>query len=41
MYYSTPPCGGQITPCTNPKLLAKGELDWGAVGGEAEEASKK
>jgi len=29
MYYSTPPCGGQITPCTNPKLRAKMELDWG------------
>ena len=23
MYKCTPPCGGQITPCTNPKLLAK------------------
>jgi len=24
MYNSTPPCGGQITPCTNTKLRAKG-----------------
>ncbi len=23
MYSSTPPCGGQITPCTNPKFRAK------------------
>jgi len=29
MYNSTPPCGGQITPCTNPKLRAKMEFDWG------------
>jgi len=31
MYYSTPACGGQITPCTDPKLRAKGELDLVAV----------
>jgi len=29
MYNSTPPGGGQITPCTNPKLRAKMEFDWG------------
>ena len=25
MYKCTPPCGGQITPCTNPKFRAKKE----------------
>jgi len=27
MYYSTPPCGGQITPCTDPKLRAKRDFN--------------
>jgi len=31
MYNSTPPGGSRQTPCTNPKLLAKGELDLVAV----------
>ena len=31
MYYRTPPCGRQITPCTKAKLRAKGELDLVAV----------
>ena len=42
MYYSTPPCGGQITPCTKAKLRAKMELDLVAVaaGGRNEGAGR-
>jgi len=41
MYNSTPPGGGQITPCTDPKLLAKMELYLVAVGGGGSGKSEK
>ncbi len=42
MYNSTPPGGSRQTPCTNPKLRAKMELDLVAVaaGGRNEGAAR-